>query len=232
MKSPLEQVTKKREITKTYYDHLSRWYDLLAGRAENKCKEIGLKLLNVQPGETVLEIGFGTGQCLLALAQSTGDTGKIYGIDISEGMLQVAQSRLRNARLAERVELRQGDATQLPFEDGVFDALYMSFTLELFDPLEIPLLLIECQRVLRLNGRMCVVAMSRRDKPGFMGILYDWGHRKWPLYIDCRRILVHHEIEKVDFQIESALQTSVFGLPVDIVLAMKRPGENNRSLNH
>ena len=48
-------------------------------------------------------------------------------------MMRVAEKRLARAGLSERVELRRGDATELPFEDNRFDASFMSFTLELFD---------------------------------------------------------------------------------------------------
>ena len=100
--------------TKTYYDRLSRWYDLISGPSESKIKKKGLSLLNARPGETILEIGFGTGQCIHDLAKSVGSNGMVYGIDLSSGMLQVAQNRLRQTGLTDRVELRQGDALQLP----------------------------------------------------------------------------------------------------------------------
>jgi ubiquinone/menaquinone biosynthesis C-methylase UbiE len=209
------------EETAAFYDRLSRWYDLLAGHAESKYKEFGLMLINVQPGEKILEIGFGTGQCLQALATSAGDTGKVCGIDLSAGMLQVAQARLGKAGLQGRVELSQGNALQLPYPDSFFDALYMSFTLELFDSHGIPRVLSECHRVLRTNGRICIVSLVRREKPSVTVNLYEWAHRKWPVYIDCHPIYARDEIDRAGFQTERVIAMSMFGLPVDIILARR-----------
>lgn len=221
MKMPAEHRDKKKQATKAYYDRLSRWYDLLAGQAEKKCKERGLELLNAQPGETILEIGYGTGHCLKALAQSVGEGGRVYGIDLSEGMLQAAQVRLRKAGLLDKVELKQGDALRLPFTDSFFNALYMSFTLELFDTPEMHLVLRECKRVLRAGGRISIVSMARKEREGLMVKLYDWAHRKWPVYVDCRPVNARSEIEQAGFHTERIVEQSLFGLPVDITLATR-----------
>jgi len=112
---PISQVTRTKEEAKASYDKMSGWYDVLAGIAEKKYKEMGLQMLNVKNGEKALEIGYGTGHCILALARSVGASGKVYGIDLSEGMYRVAKSKIQKARLLERVDLICGDAAELMY---------------------------------------------------------------------------------------------------------------------
>src|SRR5437870_12784161 len=104
-------------------------------------RKAGLDLLNAKAGENVLELGFGTGHCLAGLAKAVGPTGRVFGIDLSNEMVKLAKANLAKAGLLERARLRCGDAAQLPYADDTIDAVFMSFTLELFDTGEIPKLL-------------------------------------------------------------------------------------------
>ncbi len=79
---------------------MSRWYDALAGSSEKRLVHLGLQKLAASEGNAVLEIGFGTGHAILALAAAVGDAGKVYGIDISEGMRNITQVRINRAGLS------------------------------------------------------------------------------------------------------------------------------------
>jgi demethylmenaquinone methyltransferase/2-methoxy-6-polyprenyl-1,4-benzoquinol methylase len=153
----IRRVTRSKDVAKASYNRMSKWYDSIAGTSEWKFVKIGLDLLQASNGETVLDIGYGTGKSVLSIARSVGKTGCVYGIDLSEGMHLIASDRIDKAGLSKNVDLRCGDAVKLPFEDDFFDAVFTSFTLELFDTHEIPIVLQECCGVLRSGKRIVVV---------------------------------------------------------------------------
>ncbi|MCX6089264.1 MAG: class I SAM-dependent methyltransferase [Candidatus Atribacteria bacterium] len=184
----INRVTRSKEDAKAAYNRLCKWYDIITIGSEGRYLQLGLSKLNVKEGEKVLEIGFGTGQGVLSLAKAVGINGRVYGIDLSEGMLRLAQAKIDGAGLKERVELKCGDAMVLPFEFGSLDSVFMSFTLELFDTPEIPIMLGECKRVLGVGGRICVVAMSKPRELKLAVRIYEWVHDKFPVYVDCRPI--------------------------------------------
>lgn len=216
----VSRVMRSKEEAAASYDKMSRWYAFGAS-FETKYTKVGVKKLDVKEGEKVLEIGFGTGECLIDLAKLVGDSGKVYGIDISQGMIKKTQMRVDKDKLTKRVELKQGDAARLPFNNEMFDAIFMSFTLELFDTFEIPVVLVECKRVLKKDGRLGVVAMSKKGKHGLMIKLYEWTHKKLPKYVDCRPIFVKESIEEVGFNVADTIEMTMWGLPVEIVIAEK-----------
>ena len=185
-------VHRSKDDAEKYYNRISVAYDWLGGIFERKHAEKALSYLEIKNGEIVLEIGFGTGHCLRQIASSVGKTGKAYGIDISDRMLHVATKKLEKAGLMDRVELYHGDASKLPFVDETFDAVFMSFTLELFDTHEIPQLLNEVKRVLKAGGRLGVTSLSRTKGNSIALRIYEWIHRKWPKYVNCRPIYLEH----------------------------------------
>ena len=217
-------VSQTREQTRTFYDRISRVYDLLAERSEAPIRRKGLELLAALPGETVLEVGFGTGRGLASLARAVGPEGRVYGIDLSEGMLRRAKSCLEREGLSGRAVLQCGDAACTPYADATMDAVFMSFTLELFDTPEIRNVLLECRRILKPEGRIVVVGMSKGDGEGPLLRIFQWTHRHFPGLMDCRPIYVRRAIEAAGFVVEQATVTRMW-IPVEIVLGKNRGGK-------
>jgi len=222
METSVSRVNRSKEAARQSYNRLSRWYDLIAGSTEKKYRDWGLEKLSAQPGEKVLEIGFGTGHCLVALAKAVGPSARVVGLDISDGMLAIAQERLQQEGLDERVDLHLGDAADLDFlEAGSLNGVFMSFTLELFDNPEIPRVLQECLRVLKPGGRIAVVSMTKTNPPGVVVRMYEWFHEHMADYADCRPIFARQALEQSGFTVQDVSVSSMWGLPVEIVLGKK-----------
>jgi demethylmenaquinone methyltransferase/2-methoxy-6-polyprenyl-1,4-benzoquinol methylase len=217
----ISRVKRTKDQARQTYDRLSRWYDLLSGGFEGRYRQAALHIFSPEKGDTVLEIGFGTGHAILSMTESVGPSGRVYGMDISQGMLDVTRSRIGEAGLLERVTLLQADALQLPFKSNSLDGIFMSFTLELFDTPDISGVLSECYRTLQPHGRLCVVAMSRKGRQTPMMRLYEWLHEQVPQFFDCRPIYVQHSLESVGFTTLAVKEKSLFGLRFEIVLSEK-----------
>ncbi|MBD3672377.1 MAG: methyltransferase domain-containing protein [Planctomycetaceae bacterium] len=199
---------------------MARVYDLLSESAEQPMRDLGLKMLDASSGQRILEIGFGTGHCVVTLAEAVGPDGQVFGIDLSDKMLEEAQKLCDQKGVAARVNLTQGDASHLPYEDESMDGLFMSFTLELFDTPEIPAILQECRRVLKPGGRLVNVSVSKEGAQGVAVKAYEWLHQHFPNLMDCRPIHAGKAIENAGFTIEQSNIDHMW-VPVEIVSARK-----------
>jgi ubiquinone/menaquinone biosynthesis C-methylase UbiE len=106
-----------------------------------------------RPGETILEVGPGTGYYTLPVAQALAPNGTLHILDLQQEMLDHTTRRARDAAI-ENIQPREGDARQLPYEDGAFDAAYLVAVLG-----EVPdqdAALRQLARVLRPGGRVVV----------------------------------------------------------------------------
>jgi len=220
MNNTISPVNRSKSEARANYNRLSRWYDRLAS-SEAKYRQLGVQALALQPGERLLEIGFGTGGCLLDFARQAGSEGFICGIDLSDGMAAVARERLAEAGLSAQIGITLGDAAQAPFPEACFDAIFTSFTLELFDTPEIPKVLLQCHRILHPNGRIAVVTMVKTPQPGFPERIYEWFHARMPVTVDCRPILAQTALQEAGFEIEKVISEKMWGLPVEIIVGKK-----------
>lgn len=211
---------KSREKVKKNYNRISRVYDYFAGVFEKKYLDKGVELLDIKSDETVLEIGFGTGHGLKKMARSAGSETRIYGIDISEGMLDVSRKKLEKAGLDDKVELICGDVLAMSFQENKFDCVFMSFTLELFDTPEIPEVLDKIKEGLKPGGRLALISMSKENGNSLMLKIYEWLHKKFPRFADCRPIYAEQALRDAGLGIYCKEKVKLYGLPVEIIIGI------------
>jgi ubiquinone/menaquinone biosynthesis C-methylase UbiE len=102
----------------------------------------------------VLDVATGTGRVPLLLASQPWFSGQVYGVDIAPAMLAQAHAKIAEAGLSGRVALREGDASALPWPDGMFDLVTSLEALEFFPRPRHALA--EMTRVLRPGGGLLV----------------------------------------------------------------------------
>ena len=128
---------------------------------------LAVEALEVQPDDQVLEIGFGPGAALAEIAR-LAPRGFAAGIDPSEAMISQASRKLRNGIAAERVELKLGTASSIPYEDGRFDRVLTVNTIYFWDQTDSALR--EIRRVMQRGGRFVLVFRGTPDEAGALRV--------------------------------------------------------------
>ena len=135
---------------KRAYAILSPVYDLLFDKIFHPGRVAAINLLEIHPGDRVLEVGVGTGLNLPLYPRHC----QITGIDLSEPMLRKAEEKVQELRLS-NASLRVMDAQDLQFPDNHFDHVLAAYTISVVpDPVRT---LLEIKRVCRPGGRIVLL---------------------------------------------------------------------------
>lgn len=133
--------------------------------------------LDVPAGGAVLEIGCGTGRNLIAVGKAWPQA-RLYGVDISEAMLETARASVAKAGMGGRVALAQGDAcgfdAQALFGRATFERVFISYALSMIPEWEMALA--QAARCVAPGGRLEIVDFGQQEAlPGvWKRALFGW----------------------------------------------------------
>ena len=128
-------------------------------------RKVAVSRLSLRPGEKVLEVGCGTGRNFPYLSEAVGKTGRVYGVDLSPGMLRNARALCARSGFA-NIELTQGDGADF-MAPMPLDAVFFSFSYNTM-PHHLTVLR-RAWNALRPGGRL--VIMDAKLPPGLAGRL-------------------------------------------------------------
>jgi ubiquinone/menaquinone biosynthesis C-methylase UbiE len=159
--------------------HSAAQYDLLLwlltlGR-EQVFRVQALALARLSVGESVLDVGCGTGTLAIAAKQQVGQTGHVHGIDASPEMIARASNKARKAGL--EVEFRSAFVEALPFPNGLFDVVLSSLMLHHLPGKLRNQCAAEVRRVLKPGGRVLAIDFGASSgKRGIVAHFHRHGH--------------------------------------------------------
>ena len=150
------------QMIKSQMEKMVTSYDAYMRRAtlgrERALRETTVSLAGVKPGDSVLEVGCGTGTLSLAAKRQAGPTGKVFGIDIIPGMVEV--SKRKAAQAGEQVTFQSGGIDDIPFPANQFDVVMCSFMIfHMSEPVR-QKGITEIYRVLKPQGRLLVLDLA------------------------------------------------------------------------
>ena len=144
----------------TLYDELER--DGLPDAAVLASLGCGnpMAVADLREGETVLDLGSGGGIDVLLSARRVGSTGKVYGLDMTDEMLELAEANRKQAG-ADNVEFLKGYIEEIPLEGESVDVIISNCVINLSS--DKPAVFSEMQRVLRPGGRLGITDVVASD---------------------------------------------------------------------
>ena len=202
---------------KTIYSLYSKVYFLVAA-FEKKARMRGIEVAGIKPEDKVLEVAVGTGHSFLELLRRVSRDNTVCGLDLTPAMLEKTR-RLAMAKGYSNFDFREGDARSLPFPDEAFNVVYNSYMMDLIPTGEFPVVLREYHRVLKKDGRLILVNLSKNNQEP---ILWEKLYRVNPYILGgCRPVMMEPFMRETGFrEIQREFRPSLL-LPTEIVTALK-----------
>ena len=154
---------------------LRRRYDLLnhllSAGIDRRWRRRAIQALSLTGRERVLDLCTGTADLAIAAIDARPSAARVVGLDFAQGMLRAGQVKIRRRGRESRIALVRGDATRLPLDNGVVDAITIGFGIRNVE--DMGAACAEMRRVLAPGGRIAILEFAIPATPG-VRTLYLW----------------------------------------------------------
>jgi ubiquinone/menaquinone biosynthesis C-methylase UbiE len=165
--NPASNYPDEDEIIKSQMEKMVDSYDAYMKKVtfgrEKVLRRATVNLAGIQPGDSVLEVGCGTGTLTLEAKEQAGASGRACGIDIIPGMIEA--SRRKAAAAHEEVTFQEGSIASIPFPENSFDVVLCSFMIFHMSEETRRKGIHEIQRVLKSGGRLMILDLTMPTQP-------------------------------------------------------------------
>lgn len=155
----------KKDEVEQMFDNISHRYDflnhLLSLGIDVSWRKKAIKMISENKPAKILDVATGTGDLAIAMAKKNPNA-EIVGFDLSHGMLEQGRKKVKDKNLEHQIQMIQGDAEKMPFEDNSFDAISVAFGIRNFENLENGLR--EIHRVLKPGGSFVILEFSQPER--------------------------------------------------------------------
>lgn len=133
-------------------------------------KRFVVEKADLKEGNKALDLCTGTGDIAFRLSRKVGKTGEVTGIDFVQGMLDIANSRIKEKNNLGKISFQLGDAMDLQFGENTFDAVTVGYGLR--NVKDIPKAIAEMKRVAKPGGRIISLDLGKPELPVYKEIYY------------------------------------------------------------
>ncbi len=174
--------TKKEEFVHSVFESIAPKYDLmnsvLSFRRHKSWRKFTMRKMNMSQGQTAIDLCCGTCDWTISMAEAS-QSGRVVGLDFSKNMLDIGKEKITELSLNGQIELIQGNAMDLPFEDHVFDYATIGFGLR--NVPDLIQVLNEMKRVVKPGGQVICLELSKPIWQPFKSLYYFYFQRVLPL---------------------------------------------------
>ena len=207
MLTQTELLTKKGEYIQRMFGSIAKVYDLLntllSFNFDKSWRRYAVAVSNVTPDAKILDVCTGTGDLAIAYSKLLTGTGKVIGSDFCHEMVKLADHKLKERKLLDRIKFIEADTLHLPFQNNYFQISAVAFGIRNVSDLRAGIA--EMMRITAPGGRVVILEFSQPTNPIFKATYYFYFKKILPF--------IGKLISRSKYNAYSYLPSSVLNFP-------------------